>query len=210
VVCSDDGTPVDTLLQVVEPQKWVRSQGNAWGIVDPIFGPDVFAATVGDELWAGTSDEPRWTRVAPSGDTLGYPSLPYDPVEAADEEVAAERARRLKEVEIPDVRLTLAAPGVLDRIAEGRREGIREAPVHPFVPAYDRMVSGGEGAVWIRRYRGLQSESSEWVEAHSASGSRRRFLLPARASVLGIREGFVLVSDVDSLEVPVLRVLQLQ
>lgn len=122
-----DGLRVRPLASVLDAERWLRNRNGSHGLVQPVFGEELFAFVQGRQPWTGTSDDLRWLRRDLVGTELGEVVLGHQPRTAAAADIEAERERVTGAV--AELRVTLPAEqsGFLERGAELRRRGLQRS-----------------------------------------------------------------------------------
>lgn len=194
-----------------EPEWWFRSTEGMGGSHRPVFGTELEALVVNDEVWLGSTREFVFTRYEVSGEVLGRVELRSSPRIASAEEVQAERERRIRDV-FPDSTVASAGQGkeFLRSYSEYRREAIREVPSRDTLPAYDRVVSGVRGLVLLREYPRPQDTTARWVLIDSDGSPIGTLRLPRKAEVRAASPEVLIIVDGSWRESQVIRVLDLQ
>lgn len=203
-----DGSSTGVILRRLGAEKWFRNQDRTWGYVTPIFGEELVAFVRESELWVGTSDDMKWTRLGLSGDTLGQALIPYEVRSASDEALARERDRRVAAVVAQTAQIPLGPPDLLERMAESEREGVLEVPVRGTIPAYDVTVAGTDGALWIREYPGPADEVATWFLVDSTMSRVAKASLPRSDTIVAASSNAVLVKSRDAMDTPLLLILR--
>lgn len=98
-----------------------------------------------------------------------------------------------------------AAPS--DRPAERRRW--RDLPVLERYPAYDRLVTDVAGNLWVRHFPRVEADSADWMVFDPAGTKLGEVRLSLRSTLLDAGPDWVLVSDLDELDVATVRVHRL-
>lgn len=81
----------------------------------------------------------------------------------------------------------------------------RDLPVLERYPAYDRLLTDVEGNLWVRHFPRVGADSADWV-VFDPDGTRLGSLsLPLRATLLDAGPDWVLLSELDELDVATVR-----
>ena len=203
-----DGSASHALLVRPDAETWFRNRDQTWGHVSLVFGEELVGFTRGRELWVGISNQLRWTRIGLTGDTLGEVALGYQPRPATEQDIELERQRRVDEVAAAARQLPIGPPELQERIAESRSEGIRQVPAREHIPAYDVIVPGPNGALWIREYPGAADELATWFLLDSGNTRVGKMSIARNDSIVAGSATTVLVKSRDPMDAPLLRILR--
>lgn len=81
----------------------------------------------------------------------------------------------------------------------------RDLPVLERYPAYDMLVTDVAGNLWVRHFPHVDADSADWI-VFDPEGTRLGGLsLPLRATLLDAGPGWVLLSELDELDVATVR-----
>lgn len=186
------GGIVETMARVPASPVHFYDQESTWGTEEEIFGASL--------LWTATTDR---LIVVPGGDPVlsGYPPWNADPVTLEVEvrqvtagRIAAERRRRVEAVG------PLVADGV--DLSQARRDVIAALPAADRVPAFEAIVGGEDGSVWLKRFTLPTDSVATWLIADGAKLRGRLHLPLAETLTAGSRDMVVTVWT-DELGAPV-------
>jgi hypothetical protein len=209
VLFDPSGTWVRSLATVADTEKWLRNRDGTWGRVDLVFGEELLGFVSGSELWVGRSGELAWQRIDLQAGTSGSLELGIPRRGASAQDVEAERRRRLAAIEpMPPGFGVVDGTDVSARLAAAESAGIRDAPARDQIPAYDRIVSGWDGSIWIREYPAPGSTEARWVLMSADGEWVGHIVLPRTTTLLDASYEWLLTGLEDELGAPVIRVMR--
>lgn len=209
ILFDPSGDQVRSVAAVADTEKWFRNRDRTWGRVDLVFGEDLRAFVSGSELWVGTSGDLAWQRIDLQTGESGSFELGAPSRAASAEDVEAERRRRLAAIEPRPLGLGVADGVDLSaHLAAAESAGIREVPARDQLPAYDRIVSGWDGAIWIREYPAPESTDARWVLISAEDEWIGYVSLPRTTTLLDGSYDWMLLGLEDGFGAPLIRVLR--
>lgn len=209
VLFDSSGVQVHSLATVEGAARWLENRDGTWGRVDLVFGEDLVAFVSGSHLWIGLTGRLHWRRydLRTGESTSLESSLPTR--RASEEDVEAERQRRLDAIE-PTRTGTAAVDGVdlASRLAVAESAEIGAVPARTELPAYDRVVSGWDGAIWLREYPAPEEADARWVLMSADAEFLGQLSLPRTTTVLDASFRWLITGQEDELDAPVVRILR--
>lgn len=211
---SGTGQHLDTVVVVEDEPQWqFRDSTGHSASHRPVFGPELKALVVNDEVWVGSTREVSFTRHTMSGEVIGRIELGGSPRLASAEEVDAERERRIRDI-FPDSTFLTFLPDGPDRdlwlfLNEDRREAIRQVPSRDTLPAYDLAVSGVEGLVLLREYPWPEDDITRWALLDGEGLPIGRVTLPRGAVIRAASPDVLVIVEGTTGHPQVIRILEL-
>ncbi len=205
-----NGSLRDTITTVQAARKWFRNRNGVWGAETPVFGNELESFVKGNDLWVGITDSLRWIRFNLLSSAVDTVRLPTSVRHISKAEVEAERQRRLNAVK-PSPRLRgviMDGRSAADVFSEAESQAIRAVPSNSTAPAYDRVVSGSDGSIWLREFPMPTENNARWVLIAGGSSVVGQLKLTRADTVLAADRNCLLVLARDSMDAPVVRVLQ--
>lgn len=213
VLLSEEGEITDTLAHVRQRDPFVRvtvsddtrpaNITDPW-IANPIWISEQNGAAIlivdGPVPEAAADASFRITRIGINGDTLLNRRVEYSPIQmTADllDQTYSEIVAR-----IGSSRSSVAETTI-------RRAVESAIPGPAFLPPVSGMVLGRDGTIWLRREE-LRRDSVKWDVLDSAGGALGSLRLPASFSVMRAQRDRIWGIEVDSLDVPYVRVYEIR
>jgi hypothetical protein len=204
-----DGSVIDTVATALDAQTWFMKSDNFWGNERPIFGDDLLGFLKGNTLWLGVTDSLRWTRIGLATAARDTVRLPMMVRGVSNDQVAAERRRRLSGPKpYAHVKGTADGRSIAAVLADHERQAILAAPANDAAPAYDRAVPGDDGSIWLREFPMPSETQARWVLVVDGFRPVGQVRLARSANVLAGDREWLLVLTKDAMDAPVVHVLR--
>jgi hypothetical protein len=97
-----------------------------------------------------------------------------------------------------------------ERSRPSLRRWYAEMPALDQLPAYDRIVVSDEDEIWVRQFAKPDSGGEAWVIFNSRHELAGRLHMPPRSTLWEVREGRVVYSVLDDLDVPIVRISRIE
>lgn len=203
------GELADTLAVAPAPARYLYDRGAVWGTEDLIFGRKLVGAVGLDHLLLAWDDLTYASAYSPGGHPCDLPTFPLAPRPVSSERIEAERARRVDAVASSTPRVW-DSRGVetTDAIARDRRSVIEALDTHFSTPAFDLLVVGGQGSMWIRRFPFPDEETTTWIVLSSSGEPEGRLTLPIDDQIIAARADWLVLLSHDDLGSPIVRLVR--
>lgn len=207
---SPGGVLLDTVATAHDAERWLRNRDGSWGRETPIFGNELMSFVSGRELWVGVNDSLRWSRIDLMTGASETVRLSVRVRSASTDDIEAERQRRLDKVQARPALRGMLGDGrsLADVFEEIESEAILAVPSNTTIPAYDRAVGGADGSVWLREFPMPSDARVRWMLITEGPTLAGQLWLPRADSVLAGDRSKLLLLMQDSMDAPVLRVLE--
>lgn len=206
---SATGEFTDTLAVLLDEPKWFRNRDGMWGRQDLIFGRQLTALAVQDEVWTGSTEVLSFTRHGLDGETLGELDFGTIPRPASPQDIEAERRRRLDEVQVQKGPTVIGDGRDLRVVAaEAERDGIQEMRGYETIPAYDLAVAGQDGLLLLRQYPRPDEAMAWWMLIKKGGSLIGRLRLPRTTQIMAASAELLVLLERDTYDAPVVRVME--
>lgn len=200
-----DGQRVRPLSSQAEvPQWWRRAEDGNGMAFDLVFGPRLFAVVRLDELWIGVSDSLRWQRfdtAAPA--KMEAFRLPARIRAATSRDVERERERLSDSLPLPNY---LQGPAFERLNAHYQAMTREQLPARNVLPAYDRLLAGVDGSLWIRETPLASESSARWLLVNGSGTIQGYLRMPREASLEAGTEKLAVFVTRDEFDAQLVRI----
>jgi hypothetical protein len=164
-------------------------------------------AVAGSVLWFGISDSLRWRRVTLGGEELSPVRLPTNRRSTSAQDVDHMRAQMKEDAPwqgdlVPDAQA--------QEFVDAYREGIDELPASEYFPAYDAMIGGSDGTLWIREPSSFSDEASSWFLLDPAGSVIGQVSLPVGGEPVAGSSRVLLMKYTDEWDAEYLRIYEIK
>lgn len=188
------GELVDTLL-VIPDGEYVQARDWPTGV---LFGLRSAWHLDGGHMYVAPGDEFRLDVYDTEGTLQRSLRRQYTRPPVRSEHIEAERERRLARVATEDARRQV-------------EEALRGLQIAEHLPATgQRILTDSEGRVWVKHYEVPGATLRQWSVFAQDGGFLGEVEVPSNFRVMEVREGRVLGVWVDELDVPALRIYELE
>lgn len=201
------GEPARELYRRTVPPVWLVRSEQMTAVHDAILAARPEEAVAGSVLWFGISDSLRWRRVTLDGEELSPVRLPTNRRSASAQDVEHSRAQMKQD-----------APWQGDLVTEAQaqefvdvyREGIDKLPASGFFPAYDAMIGGSDGTLWIREPSSFSDETSSWFLLDPDGSVIGQLALPVGGEPVAGSSSVLVMKHTDEWDAEYLRVYEIK
>lgn len=198
LVRSADGSAADTLAVVPGRETEISHPNGGFQSNAVLFGRASHMAAAGDRVWVG--DDDRWEIEAldPAGNVLMRVRMDREPRRLSDDEIAAERKRRIADMKRELGQMGSAVPA---RFVDQMTERIENGPARHTLPAFADLKVGSSGDVWVKESAVDPDGPGRWIVLAADGSLVAVASLPAGFHVFQVGRDFVLGRTEDDLGV---------
>lgn len=198
--------PARELTRRASPPIWLMRSERLNSVHELILGERLEAALVGSVVWLGTTDSLRWSRMDVGGSELSPVRLPTTRMPASAQDIDRMRDRRKEEA--PRLESFLGASQA-QQYKDAYYEGVEKVPASAFLPAYDAMIVGSDGTLWIRKAGPDSARAADWLLLDADGIAVGRLSLPRAGEPVAGSANLLVMRHRDALDAEYLRVLDI-
>lgn len=198
LVRSADGSAADTLALVPGRETEISHPNGGFQSNAVLFGRASHVAAAGDRVYMG--DDDRWEIEAldPAGNVLVRVRMVREPRRVSDDEIAAERERRIAVMKRELAQMGSAVPA---RYVDQLTERIQNGTVRHTLPAFADLKAGASGDVWVKEAAVDSHGPDRWIVLAPDGSLVAVAHVPAGFDVFQLGRDFVLGRTEDDLGV---------